>query len=389
MTTASHEPIEIGELLSALDAGEPVLLLDARNAEDFAAWRIEARRPVSALHVPYFDFLEDTAAALARVPRDRPIVVVCAKGGSSALVVDLLRAAGVPARNVVGGMAAYGDHLEAEAVSQSTSARFELTQVNRRGKGCLSYVVRTGDEALVIDPARHVEWYERFVQERGARIVRVLDTHVHADHGSGGPALAARAKASYSVGAGPNSAELRHRAETLADGSHLSLGSTPETRLELEVLATPGHTPGSASFLLGRRYLFSGDTLFVRAVGRPDLGGQAEAWARALFRTLHRRLAELPDATVILPAHTAGNEEAGQHGLVRGSLGELRRGPEFEPASEDAFVRRVARTVKPAPEAYVELVRANLGQSTPTPEQLAEWELGQNQCATRAARSGG
>jgi len=378
--TGEQTSIEIGELLRALDAGEPLLLLDVRNEDDFASWSIEARRPVAAVNVPYFAFLEDGAAAIAKVPRARPIVVVCAKGGSSALVVELLGAAGIAARNVEGGMAAYGEHLEAESVSESSAGAFGLWQVARRGKGCLSYVVRAGAEALVVDPSRDVDWYLRFVSALGARVVRVLDTHVHADHVSGGPALAARAGAPYSAGAGPG--ELRHRAETLADGRRIRIGSPPEAALELEVLATPGHTPGSASFLLGGRYLFSGDTLFVRGVGRPDLGGQADAWGRALYETLHARLARLPDSTVILPAHSAGVEEAGAHGIVRGTLGELRQGREFRHADADAFVRALA--IEPAPAAYAEIVRANLGHSAPTPDEVAEWELGKNRCATSA-----
>jgi glyoxylase-like metal-dependent hydrolase (beta-lactamase superfamily II)/rhodanese-related sulfurtransferase len=379
MTTPALAPtISIGELLAELDRGAPLFLLDVRNAEDFAAWRIEARKPTASLNLPYFTFLEEPEAALARLPRERPIVVVCAKGGSSEMVVELLRDAGVPARNVTGGMAAYGEHLEREALSFSTAARFALWQVNRRGKGCLAYVLCAGDEALVIDPSRHVEWYESLLAELGVRLVRVLDTHVHADHLSGGSELSARTGAVYSVGV------ETARGEPLVDGQRLRLGGSSEHAVELEVLATPGHTPGSASFLLEKRYLFSGDTLFVRGLGRPDLGGQAEAWGRALFRTLHGRLARLSDDTVILPAHTSGVEEAGEHGLVRGTLGALRRSAEFRIASEDEFARSVARGVAPAPEAYAALVRANLGQAAPEPDEIAEWELGKNRCATSA-----
>src|SRR5262245_5343049 len=278
MTSPALAPtITIGELLAELDRGAPLFLLDVRNTEDFAAWRIEARQPVASLNVPYFSFLEEPEAALARLPRERPIVVVCAKGGSSEMVVELLRDAGVPARNVSGGMAAYGEHLEREAISFSTAARFALWQVNRRGKGCLAYVLCAGDEALVIDPSRHVDWYEGLLAELGVRLVRVLDTHVHADHLSGGPELCARTGAVYSVGIGPAGGEHPLTAERLRDGQRLRLGGSSGHAVELEVLATPGHTPGSASFLLEERYLFSGDTLFVRGLGRPDLGGQAEA----------------------------------------------------------------------------------------------------------------
>jgi glyoxylase-like metal-dependent hydrolase (beta-lactamase superfamily II)/rhodanese-related sulfurtransferase len=384
MNAAELEPIDVGQLLDELDAGAPLVLLDVRNAEDFAAWRIESPRPIETRNLPYFEFLEEPEASFARVPRERPLVVVCAKGGSSAVVVDLLREVGIAARNVAGGMEAYGAHLGAEPISHSAGGRIAVWQVNRRGKGCLSYVVRAGDEALVIDPSRHVEWYERFVAGLGARIARVLDTHVHADHVSGGPELAARSAAPYGVGAGASLEGTRR--VSLRDGERIAIGNPPEG-LELEVIATPGHTPGSASFLLAERYLFTGDTLFVRGVGRPDLGGEAESWGRALYHTLRERLARLPDEVVVLPAHYASLAEADAHGLVRGSLGALRRADEFAALSEREFVRRVSAAGAPAPVAYASILRANLGLLEPAAEEISEWELGKNRCATQAPSS--
>src|SRR5262245_36221847 len=104
--------VEVGELLPRLDRGEKVVLLDVRNQDEYESWKLEPRRPVETVHVPYFDFIEDGDAALARVPRDRELVVLCAKGGSSEMVVELLADAGVRAANIAGGMLAYGIYLE-------------------------------------------------------------------------------------------------------------------------------------------------------------------------------------------------------------------------------------------------------------------------------------
>ncbi len=380
MTTPS---IEVAELLRAVDAGEPLVLLDVRNDEDFANWRIDCRRKIETIHIPYFTFLEEPDASMARIPRDRPIVALCAKGGSSELIVGMLQDAGIATRNVAGGMAAYGDHLEPVAVPvlSRMAAHRGIWQVNRRGKGCLSYMIREGTEALVIDPSRHIDWYVDFALSHGARIVRVLDTHVHADHLSGGPALAEKVGAPYSAGV---ASDLKHHHENLTDGQRLRLGGASKTALELSVIATPGHTPGSASYLLDGRYLFSGDTLFVRGVGRPDLGGKAEEWGRALFRTLHVRLAELTDGTLVLPAHSAGLSEARADGVIATKLGTIRRAPEFGIALEDDFVRSVALKVESAPESYASIVHANLGLTPALPERAAEWELGMNRCAASA-----
>src|SRR5215467_3800697 len=80
--------IDVGELLARVDAGEPLLLLDVRNDDEFETWRVEGRRPAETVHVPYFDFIEDADGAASRLPRGRKIVVMCAQGGSSAMVVE-------------------------------------------------------------------------------------------------------------------------------------------------------------------------------------------------------------------------------------------------------------------------------------------------------------
>jgi glyoxylase-like metal-dependent hydrolase (beta-lactamase superfamily II) len=335
------------------------------------------------VHVPYFDFIEDADGAASRLPRGRDIVVMCAQGGSSAMVVEMLREAGVAARNVTGGMVAYGEFLSPVRVrlDADEAARGELWQVIRRGKGCLSYVIRAGADAVVVDPSRDLEWYERFVSGLGARLVRVLDTHVHADHLSGGPGLAGRAGVPYYVAAGSDS-ELRHAIAPLADDEQIALGAAGGTPLPIRVLATPGHTPGSTSYLVGRRHLLTGDTLFVHGVGRPDLGGHVDEWGRALFHTLRERLATLPGDTVILPAHFAGAEEIGADGVVAGQLADIMRAaPELRIGSEAAFVAAMRAALTPPPTAYTEIARANLGLTTVDKDKATEWELGKNQCA--------
>jgi len=378
--------VEVRELLPRLDRGDSILLLDVRNQDEYESWKLEARRPVDTVHLPYFDFIEDTEAALARVPRDRELVVLCAKGGSSEMVVELLGEAGVRARNVTGGMIAYGVYLDPVKLplSAAEAARFTIWQVNRRGKGCLSYVIVSGGEAVVVDPSRHVEWYEGFVRAEGSRIVRVLDTHIHADHVSGGPALALRLGVPYFVCAGKGF-ELRHPVTPLADGQQIRVGGDQGVSIEVRVIHTPGHTPGSTSFLVDGRSLLTGDTLFVAGVGRPDLGGHVLEWGRELFVSLKQRLADLPAETRVLPAHYAGLAEISAEGVVWGRLGDLRASvPELQLATAEAFAEAVRGAVKDPPAAYAEIIQVNLGAPA-SEEQISEWELGKNQCAASAA----
>ena len=387
-TVAPVPTVDVGELLPRLDRGERIFLLDVRNDEEYEHWRIEARRPVETIHVPYFDFIEDDQGSIGKVPKDREVVVLCAPGGSSEMVVGMLAEAGVSSKNVKGGMIAYGVYLEPVKVPLAAEAaeRFELWQVNRRGKGCLSYVVRSGVEAVVVDPSRHVEWYEGFVAGKGARIVRVLDTHVHADHVSGGPSLARKLGVPYFVAAGEGF-ELHHPVTTLEDGARIRVGVEKGVEIEVRVISTPGHTPGSTSYLVDGGHLLTGDTLFVASVGRPDLGGHVEEWGLALFETLHARLRELPDETVILPAHYGDIGEISEAGVVSGALGRLRRSvPEMRIGMPEAFIEAVRGAVKDPPKPYSEIIEVNLGAKTASPEKIEEWEIGKNQCAVAARK---
>ncbi|HET7706077.1 MAG TPA: MBL fold metallo-hydrolase [Thermoanaerobaculia bacterium] len=381
--------ISVGELLQKVDRGEKFLLLDVRNAEEFERWKVEGRKPVDTIHRPYFDFIEDETL-LDAIPRDRgPIYAICAKGDSSDLVAGMLRERGADASNVTGGMVAYGEYLEPVRVpvAPEDEGRFEIWQMNRRGKGCLSYVVRAGRDAVVVDPSRALSVYDRFVEKLGAKIVAVFDTHVHADHISGGPAYANRDKVRYWVASGPG-VTLKLPITQAKDGEQLQLGGKDGVALTVRLLSTPGHTPGSTSFLVGDRHLLTGDTLFVDSVGRPDLGGHVEEWGKMLFHTLRERLAQLSDDTIILPAHYGSAAEINPHGVVAGRLGDLRRTvPELQIRTESEFVDAMRKALKTPPAVYEKIIHVNMGDGVVSEETASEWELGKNQCAASMRRA--
>ncbi len=380
--------MNVAELLQKIDSGERFLLLDVRNDEEFERWKVEGQRPVDTIHRPYFDFLEDESL-LDSIPRDRgPIHAICAKGDSSDLIAEQLRERGVDATNVAGGMLAYGEYLQPVRVplDPDEEGTFEIWQMNRRGKGCLSYVIRSGAQAIVVDPSRNLGEYERFVKGLGAEIVDVFDTHVHADHISGGPELALRHHARYFVAAG-SGVDLRHNTGPARDGEKIQLGGAKGVIVTVRLLSTPGHTPGSTSLLVGKRHLLTGDTLFVDSVGRPDLGGHVVEWGKMLYQTLTGKIAKLPDDMVILPAHYASPSEIDAHGVVRGRLGNLRRTvPELQIRSESEFVEAMKKALKTPPAVYDKIIRVNLGLDTANEETASEWELGKNQCAASVRR---
>jgi glyoxylase-like metal-dependent hydrolase (beta-lactamase superfamily II) len=369
------------DLYERLIGAAPPKILDVRNAEEFARWRVEGPHPVDLLHLPYFEFVEHEEAAVRRVTdwlgrRPGDLVVVCAEGGSSAYVAEILRGRGVPAANLAGGMVAWGLGIAAHPLPAGGDVR--VWQVLRFGRGCLSYVVARREDAVVVDPHRGIDAYRALLQRERLRLRAVFDTHLHADHVSGGPALARDGGVPYR--ASPRDFEgATVRVEALVNGQPVRIGQLEV--LPIVPIGTPGHTPGSTCLLVADALLLTGDTLFVDDVGRPDLGGQATAWARDLHRTLHERLAPLADSTAVLPAHVSALAAAGPDGTVTGTLGDLRRRNRALRLELEAFVREAERAAGSAPPEYARIREINLGRGTATAAELTELELGKNQCA--------
>lgn len=370
-------------LARMLADNQPFSLLDVRNADEVAAWRIEVPAGTPTATVPYFDFIEDEAASfaqMAHLPQDQPLVVVCAKGGGSVYVAELLQGHGYAASSLEGGMIAWGALEQIRPLNSPGGLRVE--QFDRLGKGCLSYLIAADGQALVVDPARQIEPYLERARELGVTIRYVVDTHLHADHISGAPALAEAAQATYFLNLADVPAEAAGLASDLADGHEFRLGDA-----RIQVLHTPGHTPGSTSLLVADRYLITGDTLFVRSVGRPDLGGQAEAWSKDLFRSLTEKVATLPRELVVLPGHYGSAEEQGPDQVISARLGDLVAANEgLQIGGERAFTAFIQANMRPSPGHYGEIRKINMRLVSVDEDRAVELELGKNECAASAGK---
>lgn len=249
----------------------------------------------------------------------------------------------------------------------------QVLQVRRAGKGCLSYMIYSGGEASVIDAAVDPEVYLQLAEERGLTISKVLDTHVHADHLSRSRKLAELAGAQMYM---PSGSPVSYPFTPLADGDTLEVGES-----SLEVISTPGRTPESASYLLDGAALFTGDTLFLSAVGRPDLGVDTQA-AREKARALHaslQRLLGLPPDTLVLPGHTS-EPPAFDRRPVTEALGVVHAQTDVLDEPEESFVERVAGKGSEAPENHERIVSFNRTGELPD-EDPTELEGGANRCA--------
>lgn len=235
--------------------------------------------------------------------------------------------------------------------------------------GCAAYLFGCGGLGVcaVVDAHEEdVDAYIAFAAQKQMRITHVIDTHVHADHRSGGAALAAKVGAQYALHA---SADVSFPFTPLHDGDVIELGNT-----RVKVLHTPGHTPESVCLVVTdlRRgtdpwFVLTGDTLFVGAVGRPDLPGRARENAGELYDSVHSKLLTLPDEIEIFPAHFAGSAcGAGMSGKPSSTLGFEKRWNSLLSLAREAFIEAVC-DVPEKPAGMTQITRINQGRERDAP----------------------
>ncbi|RNA66273.1 MBL fold metallo-hydrolase [Alteribacter keqinensis] len=355
---------------------EPLFILDVRNEDAFGDWKVDGEN-FDYLNVPYFDLIDGVEDILDQVPEDRDVLVVCAKEGSSIMVAELFSDAGRDVSYLEGGMKTWSEHLEPVKVGDLNGGG-EIYQFVRLGKGCLSYMIVSGDEGAMIDPLRLVDQYEAFAKKLGIKVLHMFDTHLHADHISGGRRLAEATGGTYYLP--PKDAdEVTFSYEPLEDGKVVTFGGADVT---VKAVYTPGHTIGSTSLVVNETYLFTGDILFLDSIGRPDLAGKAEDWVSDLRESLYVRYKEMNQDLLVMPAHFAKLSELDEKGRVYARLGDLYQvNSGLQVEDEDEFRRLVSENLPPQPNSYQEIRKTNMGKISPEPAEETEMEIGPNRCA--------
>ncbi len=240
--------------------------------------------------------------------------------------------------------------------------------------GCASYLIGDGEtgEAVIVDPGYEIAHYVRAAEQEGVQIVRVLETHTHADHVSGHGRFALERDVPIGIHA---AAEAEYPHEAFEDGREIVLGN-----VALRVIHTPGHRPEHCCFAVIDRtraeepwLVLTGDSLFVGDAARPDLAVEAVDGARELHRSL-KRLLELDDGVEVYPGHVAGSL-CGAAMSSKGSttIGfERRFNPMLAAENADDFVNSSAQTRSPRPPNLERIVAINRGPFLGAPAALEE-----------------
>ncbi|WP_085524391.1 MBL fold metallo-hydrolase [Tuberibacillus sp. Marseille-P3662] len=373
----SFKTMTTKELAKKIVNNEKQFILDVRATDAFADWKIEGKN-IEVINEPYFNLIDDVAAVKDRLPDDEPKLVVCAKGGSSEMVAEQLIDAGFEnVYSLEGGMKAWSEHLEPVKIADLNGSG-ELYQFVRLGKGCLSYMILSDGVAAVFDANRMTDVYKSFAEEKDAVIKYTVDTHLHADHISGGKQLADDVGGTYYLPP-KDASDVTFDYTPLEDGSDISIGNT---KIKVQPLYSPGHTLGSTSLIINDQYLLTGDILFVQSIGRPDLAGKADDWVADLRETLYQRYRDLSQDMMVLPAHYSTVKELGDKGQVQARLGDLYNDNKGLQVSDDRkFRQMVTENLPPQPNAYQDIRETNMGKKTPEEDKQRDMEIGPNRCA--------
>jgi glyoxylase-like metal-dependent hydrolase (beta-lactamase superfamily II)/rhodanese-related sulfurtransferase len=369
------------ELAERLDRGEPLQVLDVRAPERVESGHISLGSELDFHAHPNSKLFATPDIKTLELDTGRPIAVVCGHGNSSKKATAFLRERGYEAYSVIGGMAAWETVYVARQLSPTASLS-HVVQLDRVGKGALSYVLVSDGDAVVVDPGRHVERYDALLTELKATPAAVVDTHIHADYLSGARAAAERWQVPYFLHPDDAVSPYDRRPgrltyQALSDGDTIAFG-----KATLRAVHVPGHTLGSIALLADEGLVLTGDFLFVKSIGRPDLGGQSQSWAKLLWRSLERARETWPGDLQVLPAHYASESERRADRAIAARFDVIAATNETAAIQDErVFLKWIADHTASFPEAYRTIKEANLGLVEVSDADAEILESGANQCA--------
>lgn len=363
-----QKSIDVATLRNWLEEEKPVVVIDVRPQEQRAEWSIP-----NSTHIDAYEKLKQRQSdALDGIdlPKNVPVVTVCSAGKTSEIAAQFLENKGYEVYSLKGGMKAWSLSWNVASLKE---ADLIILQIRRTGKGCLSYLVASGNEAVVIDASLDIEVYKDLVKKNGWKIKYVMDTHIHADHLSRSPELAKDTGALLFM---PDQNKLEYSFNKITDGNILAFGSS-----QLKAIHTPGHTMDSTTYYINEKYLITGDTLFVDGVGRPDLKAdveQASFRASILYDSI-QQLMQFNKEVIVLPGHISQPIPFDKI-IIGAALEEIKKKVSSIALSKAEFVKQILAKLPATPPNYLTVTEINLTGNVQD-VNVIELEAGANRCA--------
>lgn len=402
------------ELKRKMDKGDDIFILDVRSRQEHDLWAISYDNYPDSLVIPVetLAFFE----SLKQIPKNKEVITFCTHGQRSSMAARTLASLGYNVRTVEGGMVGWSRLYDVAEVNLDSNITLKIWQVRHISKGCMSYVIASTKDkkATIIDATCDIDpVINTLLQENELSVSRVLDTHMHAHHLSGSVRVARKYGSEVAVSAFENyttpqvSSEKDPKYNLILTGQKFELGDG----FYLEALHTQGHTDGSMSFLLKIHnvtkneyvhkqessvdnftknnnsagpdyYLFTGDTIFINGVGRPDLRNKSQEYAIKLLHTYYNVIFGLPEKTIILSSpYSSGFEHEKP---VLDSLGAIKKKLASIIEAENKFIEFVTSNIPPHPMNYEKIVYLNKNLTSCDMVNQTDLEFGPNSCGIRA-----
>ncbi|HEX7207509.1 MAG TPA: rhodanese-like domain-containing protein [Nitrososphaeraceae archaeon] len=377
-------PKDLKKLIDSEKDKENLFLLDVREPDEFNQWNIDDSQniPLGKLANP---------ESLAMIPKVKKIVTICPHGNRSTIGKYILERYGYNVSSLEGGLKAWSFSFEIASTEYKidNSSKIRLFQFRRIGKGCISYLLDSEGQSVIIDPVYPINEYLDKASEVGTKIIKIIDTHQHADHVSAAKSLAKETGAQYLQSGYESYSKEAISTNQIKDGDIISVG-----KIKLKAIHTPGHTLGSISFSIEGNVnsvdaydkftglLFTGDTLFVNGVGRPDLRDKSIEFSENLYDTLQQKIMILPSYTVILPSHF--DKDVKTNELLSSTLGGLKEKGIFlnQQLTREQFIQNLSAKVMATPPNYLKILSINKGEKLhPSSSEIFELEIGPNRCS--------
>ena len=384
--------IEASELKQKIDRKDEVYILDVRTPQEYQAWKISYNKHKDPPLIPIDQLLSSIQVAMKHIPKDKEIITVCAHGNRSMMAARVLSQFGYDVKSLKGGMAQWNNIYDIAMMPSYKNLAVTIWQIRRVSKGCMGYIISSNIDknAVVIDPTCAIEEsFMKVARDNRLNITKVIDTHMHADHVSGASRLARVTGADLYVSS-IEEYEIRDgnglTVHQIKDDDKISISNG----IQLHAIHVPGHTKGSMSLKLSLGgaygpYLFTGDTLFVDGVGRPDLRDKTEEFANDLYDSYHHRiLKDFQDDTIVLPTHFNSDLIALEHGKpIYNTLEAIKKKVKLLSESKKEFTKYLVGALSPRPSNYKTIIEINKNMIPCDQIEIGDLEAGPNSCALK------